>query len=181
MPVLKGPTSEFIRTCFVTGKTWVRMQDVHNSLTILGLIAETACFENRAAQCGITFWLPMKNFIANEQNFLRMFWSQRHARRNHPSLPGECRDRVPRFPCAKTVNLPLPHVLDNKRRWQDDDPNVPLRIQSRGPKPIAQQEMVTRKAGDDREHRLVRSLAANQHFKGVRRRERPCPKSGATA
>ena len=119
----------------------------------------------------------MKNFIANEQNFLRMFWSQRHARRNHPSLSGEGRGGVPRFPCAKTVNLPLPHVLDNKRRGQHHDPNVPLRIQSRGPKPLAQQEMVTRKAGHDREGRLVRSLAANQRFEGVGIANAPVPKA----
>ena len=155
----------------------VLMQDVHNSVSILRFIAEAACFEKGAAQCRITIWLPMKNFIANEQNFLGMFWSQRHARRNHPSLPGECRGGVPRFPCAKTVNLPLPHVLDNKRRGQHDDPNVPLRIHSRRPKPIAQQEMVTRKPGDDREHRLVRSLAANQHSEGVGIANAPVPKA----
>ena len=153
------------------------LQDVHNSLAILGLIAKAACFENGAAQRRIAIWLPIKNFIANEQDFLRMFWSQFDARRNHPSFPAECCGRVPRLPCAKTVNLPLAHVLDNKRRGQYDDANIPRRIQPRGPKPIAQQEMVTRKAGDDREGRPVRRLAANQQSEGAGVANAPVPKA----
>jgi hypothetical protein len=98
------------------GKDLMLMQNVRHCVPISGLITEVASVENCRAQCGISFRLSLKHFIASNQHFFWMPRNQCHARRDHPSFAGNCGGRVPRFSSAKAIDLPGAHVFQNKRR-----------------------------------------------------------------
>jgi hypothetical protein len=117
----------------------LRPRKSSDDVTMVGrILAKRARFEDGCHQCEMFRRALLDKVSARHQDFLGMTGRQLGARRNAPTGAGLRGNGIPRFADAKSIEMAGLEIGHHLRRRDDNDADVPVRLDSGGVEPGAQ-------------------------------------------